>query len=132
MIMLRQIMTTAAIALFAVACARSAGGAKGGAGVVRRDSIHVDAVNENYYEARIHAVYTGGQRRSLGTIAGNGGRIRTALAWEPRSLVFEIVFVTDGAAYVSLPVDVAAGESVEVRVPMNISGSGFFRRMRRD
>lgn len=130
--MLRQTMTAAAIALFAVACTRSAGGAKGGVIAARRDSIHVDAVNENYYDARIHAVYAGGQRRSMGTVAGNGGRVRMALAWEPRSLAFEIVFVTDGAAYVSLPVDVAAGESVEVRVPMNISGSGFFRRMRRN
>jgi hypothetical protein len=54
------------------------------------------------------------------------------LAWEPRSLVFEVVFVTDGTAYASLPVDVSAGESIELRVPMNISGSGFFRRLRRN
>jgi hypothetical protein len=130
--MLRQIMMAAAIALVAGACARSSGGATGGAGMARRDSIHVEAINENFYDARIHAVFTGGQRRSLGTIAGNGGKARMALAWEPRSLVFEVVFITDGAAYASLPVDIPAGESIEVRVPMNISGSGFFRRLRRD
>lgn len=130
--MSRQIITAAAIALFAVACHRSSGGAKGGAIAARRDSIAVDVVNENFYDARIHAVYTGGQRRSMGTIAGNGGKARMALLWEPRSLVFEVVFVTDGAAYASLPVDVPAGESIELRVPMNISGSGFFRRLRRN
>lgn len=130
--MSRQIMTAAALALVAIACARSPSGAKGGAVAARRDSIAVDVVNENYFEARIHALYEGGQRRSLGTIAGNGGRSRMSLAWEPRSLVFEILFVIDGAAYVSLPVDVAPGESIEVRVPSNISESGFFRRLRRN
>jgi hypothetical protein len=130
--MSRQIMMAVALAVVGIACARSSGGAKGGAIAAQRDSIAVDVVNDNYYEARIHAVYTGGQRRSLGTIAGNGGKTRMALMWEPRSLVFEVAFVTDGSAYVSLPVDVAAGESVEVRVPMNISGSGFFRRLRRN
>jgi hypothetical protein len=55
-----------------------------------------------------------------------------ALAWEPRALVFDVLLVTDGATYVSHPVDVAPGESVEVRVPSNISESGFFRRVWRN
>ena len=131
--MSQRIMTAVALAVLCVACSRLPGRPRGGAAAAARpDSIHVDLLNENYYEARIHAVYQGGQRRSLGTIAGNGGRVQRALAWEPRSLVFEVVFVTDGTAYASLPVDVPAGESIELRVPMNISGSGFFRRLRRN
>ncbi len=130
--MSRTIMTALAITLFGVACAGLPGAQEGGrAPQPEPDSILVNAVNENYYDARIHAVYVGGQRRSLGTIAANGGRTRMALAWEPRALVFEVLFVTDGATYVSHSVDVAPGESIEIRVPANISASGFFRRVPR-
>jgi hypothetical protein len=129
--MFRQIMTAVAVACIGVACARSQGPKVGEVGLARPDSIVVNVLNENYYDARIHALYDGGQRRSLGTIAGNGGKARIALPWEPRALVFGILFVTDNSTYVSLPVDVAAGESVEVRVPQNISASGFFRRVGR-
>lgn len=127
---------TMAIAAMCVllACARLPGmgkSAKRQAGTPP-DSVFVDVLNEHYYDARIHAVYSGGQRRSLGTIAGNGGRARRGLAWEPRALLFEVVFVTDGSAYVSYPMDVAAGNSIEIRLPSNIDESGFFRRMRRD
>lgn len=129
--MSRLMITAVALTLFCAGCASLPGVRKGdrAAGQPRPDSIHVDALNENYYAARIHAVYVGGQRRSLGTIAGNGGRTRMALAWEARSLVFEVLLVTDGAAYVSLPVDVAPGESIDVRVPSNINESGFYRRV---
>jgi hypothetical protein len=96
------------------------------------DSIFVEAVNENFYDARIHAVYDGGQRRTLGTIAGNGGHAEVALGWEPHALVFEISFIVSGEAYVSYPLDVARGDRVEVRVPPNIASSGFFRRVSRD
>ena len=130
--MSRHIMTAVALALGVIACTRSPGTkADGAAGAARPDSILVDALNENYYEARIHAVYAGGQRRSLGTIAGNGGRTRVAMAWDARALVFEVVFVTDGSAYVSLPVDVVPGQTLDLRVPSNIAESGFFRRVRR-
>ena len=131
--MSRQITAAVALALFTVGCARLTGGTKRGdaAGQARPDSIRVEVLNENYYAARMHAVYVGGMRRSMGTIDGNGGRARVALAWEPRALVFEILLVTDGSTYESQSVDVAPGESVEVRVPSNISESGFFRRVSR-
>lgn len=96
------------------------------------DSVFIDAVNENFYDARVHAVYNGGQRRSLGTIAGNGGTTRTAIAWEPHSLAFEVSFIISGASYVSQPLDVSRNEIVEVRLPPNIDESGFFRRVRTD
>ena len=127
--MFRQIMTAAALALLGVGCASLR--APNGASAPRPDSVRVDVINENYYEARMHAVWAGGQRRSLGTIAGNGGRTRVALAWEPRALVFEVLLITEGSTYVSQSVDVTPGESIEVRVPVNIASSGFFRRVRR-
>lgn len=131
--MVRPMVTGAAVVCVVLACARLPGAPKGSPAVRQRpDSILVEVLNENYYDARIHAVYAGGQRRSLGTIAGNGGRARTALLWEPRSLVFEVLFVTDGATYASYPVDVVPGQSLEVRVPSNIRESGFFRRVPRD
>ena len=129
----RQIMTAAVLAFIIVACGRLPGASKGDHAAVQAqpDSIRVDVLNENYYDARIHAIYTGGQRRSLGTIAGNGGRTRLAVPWEPRALVFEVSLVTDGATYVSYPVDVVPGQVMDVRVPANIAESGFFRRARR-
>lgn len=93
--------------------------------------IVVEAYNENFYDARVHAVFAGGQRRSLGTIAGNGGRTQTTLAWEPHALVFEISFLISGAEYVSHPLEVSRGEHVELRLPSNIEDSGFFRRVSR-
>jgi hypothetical protein len=95
------------------------------------DSIYVETLNDNFYEARIHAVYKGGQRRSLGTIAGNGGRARIAIPWEPRALTFQVMFIISGKAYVSYPIDVSRGESIEVRLPPNIDESAFFRRVSR-
>jgi hypothetical protein len=93
--------------------------------------IVIEAVNDNYYDARVHAIYTGGTRRSLGTIAGNGGRTQLALGWEPRALVFYISFVIDGAAYASYPVDVTPGQHLVLRLPPNIRESGYFRRLSR-
>lgn len=119
--MLRKITTMTALLFIGIACAGRRGTSAG-------ESIIVNVVNENYYDARIHALYVGGQRRSLGTLAGNGGRTRAVINWEPRSLAFEIQLVTEGSAYLSQEVDVPAGDSVEVRVPANINASGFFRR----
>lgn len=99
---------------------------------VAPDSVFIDAVNEHFYDARVHAVYDGGQRRSLGTIAGNGGSTRTAIAWEPHALIFVVSFIISGASYVSQPVEVTRGENIEVRLPANIDQSGFFRRVRSD
>lgn len=131
--MSRQILTMVAVVCVVVACGRLPGGRKGDrAAQAQPDSILVEVLNENYYDARIHAVYAGGQRRSLGTIAGNGGHARTALAWEPRALVFEVLFITVGETYVSLPVDVVPEQSIDLRVPSNIGESGFFRRLRRN
>lgn len=119
---MRRITITSALLLFGTACATMRGASSS-------ERIVVHALNENYYDARIHAVYVGGQRRSLGTIAGNGGHTRATLMWEPHSLVFEVLLVTEGSTYVSHSVDLAPGDSIEIRIPSNIGESGFFRRV---
>lgn len=95
------------------------------------DSIFVHAVNENYYDARVHAIYGSGQRQSLGTIPGNGGEADVTLSWQPQALTFEITFIIDGRIYLSQPRDVIRGERFELRLPANIDQSGFFRRVTR-
>jgi hypothetical protein len=133
--MLRQFIAaaalTSALALSSAACA-SRYDSEPTETAATPDSVYIDTYNENFYDARVHAIFSGGQRRSLGTVPGNGGHTRTALPWEPRSLVFEVVFIIDGAAYVSHPVDVARSESVELRLPPNMSQSGNFRRVSRN
>lgn len=117
-----------ALALLGVACGSNQV-VYDAAGEPQPDSVYVDALNDNYYDARIHAVYTGGQRRTLGTLAGNGGHLEKALGWEPHALVFVVSFIISGKTYVSHPVDVSRGERVELRLPPNIDQSGFFRRV---
>ena len=95
------------------------------------ESFVVDVLNENFYAARVHATWNGANRKPLGTVDGNGGRTRATLGWEPRQLWFEIQLVTDGSAWISLPVDVSPGDSIELRIPANLRESGFFRRMPR-
>ncbi|HEX6309267.1 MAG TPA: hypothetical protein VFZ69_13820 [Longimicrobiales bacterium] len=128
--MRRQLMTLALVALSSAACAGRQYDTQDTAPALP-DSIFVDAYNDHFYDARVHAIYSGGQRRTLGTIAGNGGHARVALVWEPHALVFEIDFIISGLTYVSQPIDVTRGETVEVRLPPNIDQSGFFRRLRR-
>lgn len=118
------------VTLLLVTCARSSGVAiQNNQLDAPPDSVYVEVINENFYDARVHAVYDGGHRHTLGTIHGNGGRREVALGWQPRPLTFEISFVIGGTAYVSYPVDVVRGDIVEVRLPPNIEASGFFRRV---
>ena len=124
----RVITAVVCLVMAGAGCAKPGGGATAEPAPER---IFIEAFNDHYYDARVHAVYTGGQRRSLGTIAGNGGRAQLALGWEPRALVFEVSFIIDGAAYVSHPMDVNPGQHVVVRLPPNIQESGFFRRVSR-
>ena len=118
-----------AAVLLGAACSMLPGGARVGRAGIPRDSILVHVLNENYYEARIHAVYEGAERHSLGTVPGNGGRARVAFPWQPRAVEFAVFFITAGTTYRSDPFDISPGDSVELRVPQNISTSGFFRRV---
>ncbi len=95
------------------------------------DSVTVAITNDNFYDARIHAQYDGGHRYALGTIAGNGQQAEVTIRWEPRPIIFEIMFIISGAVYLSQPVQALPGDIIEIRLPPNIDASGFFRRVRR-
>lgn len=126
------IATAVAFALLGTACARGQDVQVDDAALpALPDSVFVEVTNDHFYDARIHAIYDGGQRHALGTIHGNGGHTEVALGWQPRPLSFWISFIIGGQAYVSHPVDVGRGDVVEVRLPPNIESSGFFRRVSR-
>lgn len=122
--MTRKLAIALAVALLSAACATRRG-------APQPESFVVDVLNENFYAARVHAIWNGANRRPLGTIDGNGGRARATLGWEPRALAFEVQLVTEGSSWISQQVDVSPGDSIELRVPSNIRESGFFRRVPR-
>jgi hypothetical protein len=122
----------AGLAWLGVACARARDAhVQPGTLGAARDSVFVEVVNDNYYDARVHMIYAGGARHSLGTIAGNGRQPALAIPWQPRTLVVEVTLVIGGGVYRSDAIDVAPGDVVQVRVPANLDASGFFRRVRR-
>lgn len=130
--MLSPVIKTMALAALGAGCAHG-----GGVEVHNRsdppatDSVYVQVINDNFNDARVHAVYDGGGRVSLGTISGKDERPERAIPWQPRPLVFEITFIVSGDRYLSVPVDLARGDFVQVRLPPNIESSGFFRRISR-
>lgn len=95
------------------------------------ESVTVAITNDNFYDARIHALYDGGHRYSLGTVPGNGQQAEVTIRWAPQPIIFEITFIVSGAVYLSHPVQAQPGDIIEVRLPPNIEASGFFRRVRR-
>jgi len=92
------------------------------------DSVFVEVINDNYYDARLYAVYAGGARYPLGTVGGNLRQARVAIPWSPRPLVVELLLVIGGGRYVSDALSAQPGEVVEIRLPPNLDASGFFRR----
>lgn len=95
------------------------------------DSVFVEVANDNYYDARVHVIFGGGARYSLGTIGGNRRQAELAIPWLPRSLQAEVTLITQGGVYLSDAVDVARGDLVQIRVPPDIQSSAFFRRIPR-
>ena len=93
------------------------------------DSVFIAVVNDNYYDARVHLVYDGAGRHSLGTIAGNRRQAAQALPWYPRPMWVEVALIVGGGVYRSDRIDVGPGELVEVRIPPDLNMSGFFRRV---
>lgn len=93
--------------------------------------MFVEVVNDNYYDARVHLIYDGGTRHSLGTIASNARGPTEAVPWLPRPLFVEVTLVVGGGVYRSQAIDVVQGEVLVIRVPANLETSGFFRRVRR-
>jgi hypothetical protein len=95
------------------------------------DSVFITVINDNYYDARIHAIYDGGARHALGTIGGNERQGGLAIPWQPRPLAFEVILLVDGRVYRSEEMNVPAGDLVLLRLPPNIESSMFFRRVSR-
>ena len=123
---------TFALVILGVACAgRQGTRAEAGDAPAAADSVFVTVVNDNYYDARIHVVYDGGARYPLGTIASNHREPVITIPWLPRPFVVEVTLVIAGGVYRSQPMDASRGEFVEIRVPANLSQSGFFRRVGR-
>lgn len=122
--MSRKLLVPLALLLLAAACTTMRGAPQG-------ETFHVEVLNDNFYAARVHAVWSGANRRPLGTIDGNGGRSKAVLGWEPRTLAFEVQLVTEGSSWISQPVDVSPNDSIELRIPSNLRESGFFHRVPR-
>jgi hypothetical protein len=93
------------------------------------DSVFVEVINDNYYDVRVHVVYQGGARHSIGTIVGNTRQAAVAIPWQPRALVIEVARIVGSGVYQSDALDVPAGDAVEVRIPPNLDVSAFFRRV---
>jgi hypothetical protein len=112
----------------AVGCAHHREGSQT-AGPGSSERVFIDVINDNYYDARIYAIYGGTARRALGTVPGNERRVALAIPWQPRALTFEVVLVVDGSVYRSESMNVAPGDVVQLRLPPNIATSGFFKRV---
>ena len=92
--------------------------------------MFVEVINDNYYDARLYALYAGGARYPLGTVGGNLSQAQVAIPWTPRPLVVELFLVIGGGHYVSDVLSPQPGEVLQVRLPPNLDASGFFRRVR--
>lgn len=130
----RTCLLLPSVLAFTAACAAAAGllGRNDPDAEEEPDNITIAITNDNFYDARIHAQYDGGHRYSLGTVAGNGQQAEVMIRWEPRPITFEIMLIISGAVYLSYPVQVLPGDTVEIRLPPNIDASGFFRRVPRN
>jgi len=93
------------------------------------DSVTVEIVNDNYYDARVYAVYAGGAKHPLGTIPSYKTESGMRIPWLPRPLRFEVHLVTGFETYVSLEIDVFSGDYVQLRLPANFEVSDSFRRI---
>jgi hypothetical protein len=125
-----HLVTAAGLVLLGVACARPQGVRPSAAAAVP-DSVFIEVVNDNYYDARLHLIYDGGGRYALGTVGGNGRQPVAAFPWEPRPLLVEVTLIVGGGVYRSDRIDVAKGDVLQIRVPVNLDASGFFRRVSR-
>ena len=122
--------STAALVALAAACIRGrAVDVQHAATPDAPDSVFVEIINDNYYDARLYALYASGARYPLGTVGGNLRQARVAIPWTPRPLVVELLLVVGGGHYVSAAVSPQPGEAVQVRLPPNLDASGFFRRV---
>jgi hypothetical protein len=95
------------------------------------DSVELEVVNDNYFDARVYAVYAGGARHALGTVRSHTTESDLRIGWQPRRLAFEVHLVTGFANYVSHDIDVSPGDYVQLRLPPDFDVSDSFRRIPR-
>ncbi len=95
------------------------------------DSVAVEVVNDNYYDARVYAVYSGGERHPLGTVRSHNSESDLKIPWRARQLAFEVHLVTGFHTYISHEIPVEPGDYVQVRLPPNFEVSDAFRRISR-
>ena len=93
------------------------------------DSVTIDVVNDNYYDARVYAVYVGGAKHPLGTVRSYNSESGLRIPWQPRPLVFEVHLVTGFQRYLSYQIDVFSGDYVQLRLPANFEVSDSFRKI---
>jgi hypothetical protein len=92
------------------------------------DSLYVHIRNDHFSDARIHAVYLGGARYSLGGVVGKSVGELTTVVWRPRPLVFEIRLIGPSEVYLSDELLPAPGDVIGLTIPPNIRSSAFFHR----
>ena len=127
-----HLTTAVSVAVFGLACAGSKGMVDDPAALADvPDSVYIEVVNEHFYDARVHAIYEGGGRHTLGTVPGNGGHAEVALGFKPRALTFVVSFIINNERYVTDPIDAVRGEILALTVPPHIEASGFFTRVSR-
>ena len=116
--------------LFALACGGRNTFATGGSNPLLGDSVEVQVVNENFYSARIRAIYEGGGRFIIGTVESHNRRDIFVIPWQPKMLQFEIDLIIGPGNYLSQRVQVYPGDIVQLTLPHDLEQSGFFRRTR--
>lgn len=120
------------VVALAVACSsKDTGSVVVGAGPAIADSVAVEVVNDNYFDARVYAIYAGGAKHPLGTIRSHNSESDLKIAWQPRRLAFEVHLVTGLRTYLSHEIDVSPGDYVQLRLPPDFEVSDTFRRVSR-
>jgi hypothetical protein len=115
----------------AMACSRSDNPAVIGVAPAIADSVALEVVNDNYYDARVYVVYGGGGKHPLGTIRSHTVESDLKFPWQPRHMAFEVHLITGFETYLSHEVDVAPGDYLQLRLPPNFEVSDSFRRISR-
>ncbi|UCC72310.1 MAG: hypothetical protein JSV86_18380 [Gemmatimonadota bacterium] len=95
-----------------------------------RDSIYVRVINAHFYDARVFALYEGGERHPLGLVVGHTESQLIPILWQPRRLEFEISFIAETGLYLSDDLSLEPGDVVHLTIPPNIATSAFFHRVR--
>ncbi len=117
--------------LFALACGHGGNAfTTNGSDPQLGDSVAVRVVNDNYYSARVRAIYEGGGRFIIGTVESHNGGDDFMIPWQPKPLLFEIDLIIGPGLYLSDRVHVVPGDQVELQLPHDLEQSGFFRRLR--